>query len=46
MAQWYVKKLSRLTQVSVKTLYHYESIGLLKPSMRLDNGYRVYTDLI
>ncbi|MDQ5890775.1 MAG: hypothetical protein QG604_649 [Candidatus Dependentiae bacterium] len=44
MAQWYVKKLSKLTHVSVKTLYHYESIGLLKPSMRLDNGYRVYTE--
>ncbi len=44
MAQWYVKKLSKLTRVSTKTLYHYESIGLLKPSMRLDNGYRVYTE--
>jgi len=44
MAQWYVKKLSQLTHVSVKTLYHYESIGLLKPSMRLENGYRVYTE--
>jgi len=31
MAQWYVKKLSKLTNVSVKTLYHYESIGLLRP---------------
>jgi len=44
MAQWYVKKLSKLTNVSVKTLYHYESIGLLKPSMRLENDYRVYTE--
>ncbi|MDQ5890772.1 MAG: hypothetical protein QG604_646 [Candidatus Dependentiae bacterium] len=44
MAQWYVKKLSKLTGVGTKTLYHYESIGLLRPSMRLDNGYRVYTE--
>ena len=44
MAQWFVKDLSRLTQVSVQTLHHYDRIGLLKPSLRLTNGYRVYTE--
>lgn len=44
MAQWYVKELSRLTQVSVQTLHHYDRIGLLKPSVRLANGYRLYSE--
>lgn len=45
---WYVKKLSKLSQVSVRTLHYYDKIGLLKPSGRAPNGYRVYseTDLI
>ncbi len=44
MAQWYVKDLSKLTGVSVQTLHHYDRIGLLKPSIRLSNGYRVYSE--
>jgi len=44
MAQWYVKDLSRITKVSVQTLHHYDRIGLLKPSLRLPNGYRVYSE--
>lgn len=44
MTQWYVKDLSRLTQVTVQTLHHYDRIGLLKPSIRLSNGYRVYSE--
>ena len=44
MAQWYVKELSELTQVSVQTLHHYDKIGLLKPSLRHDNGYRIYSE--
>ncbi len=43
MAQWYVKDLSKLTGVSVQTLHHYDRIKLLKPSERLSNGYRVYS---
>lgn len=48
MAEWYVKQLSKLTKVSVRTLHHYDQIGLLKPSIRLENGYRLYseTDLL
>lgn len=44
MAQWYVKDLSKLTSVSVQTLHHYDKIGLLKPSVRLPNGYRLYSE--
>jgi DNA-binding transcriptional MerR regulator len=44
MTQWYVKDLSKLTQVSVQTLHHYDRIGLLKPSTRLSNGYRLYSE--
>lgn len=44
MTQWYVKGLSKLTQVSVQTLHHYDRIGLLKPSVRLANDYRVYSE--
>lgn len=42
MTEWYVKDLSKLTGVSVQTLHHYDRIGLLKPSIRLDSGYRLY----
>ncbi|HEV2614672.1 MAG TPA: MerR family transcriptional regulator [Gammaproteobacteria bacterium] len=44
MTQWYVKDLSKLTHVSVQTLHHYDRINLLKPSDRLPNGYRVYSE--
>lgn len=48
MKQWYAKELSKLTRVSVRTLHHYDEIGLLKPSLRLSNSYRLYseTDLL
>jgi DNA-binding transcriptional MerR regulator len=44
MTQWFVKDLSKLTGVSVQTLHHYDRIDLLKPSVRLSNGYRVYSE--
>jgi len=44
MAQWYVKELCKLTQVTVQTLHHYDRIGLLEPSVRLANGYRLYSE--
>ena len=30
--------------VTVRTLHHYDRIGLLKPHRHTENGYRVYTD--
>ena len=44
MTQWYVKDLSKLTGVSVQTLHHYDRIDLLKPSVRLSNAYRIYSE--
>ncbi|KTD78820.1 MerR family transcriptional regulator [Legionella waltersii] len=44
MTQWYVKDLAKLTGITVQTLHHYDRIGLLKPSLRLSNGYRVYSE--
>lgn len=44
MKKWYAKELSQLTQVSVRTLHYYDKIGLLKPSMRLANDYRLYSE--
>lgn len=39
-----VKQLSDLAQVSVRTLHHYDHIGLLKPTQIGANGYRYYDD--
>jgi DNA-binding transcriptional MerR regulator len=44
MTQWFVKDLCQLTGVSVQTMHHYDRIELLKPSLRLANGYRVYSE--
>lgn len=37
-----VSKLAKMASVSVRTLHHYDEIGLLKPSFRSDAGYRQY----
>jgi DNA-binding transcriptional MerR regulator len=37
-----VKQLSQMAGVTPRTLHHYDSIGLLKPSHIGDNGYRYY----
>ena len=39
-----VKEVSRLTGVSVRTLHHYDAIGLLKPTAVTEAGYRLYDD--
>lgn len=39
-----VKEVSRLTGVSVRTLHHYDAIGLLKPSRVTEAGYRLYDE--
>ena len=39
-----VKQISSLTGVSVRTLHHYDSIGLLKPTAVTEAGYRLYDD--
>jgi MerR family transcriptional regulator, thiopeptide resistance regulator len=39
-----VGAVATLTGVSVRTLHHYDRIGLVIPSMRSAAGYRCYTD--
>ena len=39
-----VKEVSRVTGVSVRTLHHYDAIGLLKPTRVTEAGYRLYDD--
>ena len=39
-----VHEVSALTGVSVRTLQHYDNIGLLRPAKRTDAGYRLYSD--
>lgn len=39
-----VKQISSLTGVSVRTLHHYDSIGLLRPTAITEAGYRLYDD--
>lgn len=38
-----VKELGELANVSIRTLHHYDQIGLLRAKRNLDNGYRFYT---
>lgn len=39
-----VKAVAALAGVSVRTLHHYDAIGLLKPAQVSDAGYRQYSD--
>ena len=39
-----VQQVSNLTGVSVRTLHHYDQIGLLKPTKITEAGYRLYDD--
>ena len=39
-----VHEVSRITGVSVRTLHHYDAIGLLKPSRVTAAGYRLYDE--
>lgn len=39
-----VNEVSKLTGVSVRTLHHYDAIGLLKPTEVTETGYRLYDD--
>ena len=39
-----VKEVAELAGVSVRTLHHYDEIGLLKPDGATEAGYRLYSD--
>lgn len=44
MQRWKVGQLARRTGITVRTLHHYDEIGLLRPSERSRTGYRLYTE--
>jgi MerR family transcriptional regulator, thiopeptide resistance regulator len=39
-----VKDVTRIAGISVRTLHHYDEIGLLVPTARSPSGYRLYDD--
>ncbi len=39
-----VTEVSKITGVSVRTLHHYDAIGLLRPTAVTEAGYRLYDD--
>src|SRR5688500_10716567 len=38
-----VGELAKRTGLTVRTLHHYEAVGLLKPSLRTESGHRLFT---
>src|ERR671921_1676530 len=43
MGRYYrVGEVAGLTQISVRTLHHYDRIGLLRPALHSAGGYRMY----
>jgi DNA-binding transcriptional MerR regulator len=42
MRLWKVGELAKQTGLTVRTLHHYDEIGLLTPSRRSASGYRLY----
>jgi MerR family transcriptional regulator, thiopeptide resistance regulator len=41
---WRVGELAAAANLTVRTLHHYDRIGLLSPSSRSDGGHRLYTE--
>lgn len=41
---YHVKEFARLAGVTVRTLHHYDRIGVLKPGRRTVSGYRLYSE--
>jgi DNA-binding transcriptional MerR regulator len=42
--RWSVGALAKVTGLTVRTLHHYDELGLLKPSERTHSGHRRYTE--
>ncbi len=43
-AHYNIGELAQLAGISIRTLRHYDDIGLLVPSSRAENSYRLYTE--
>lgn len=43
-ATMHIGELAERTQLSLRTIRHYDEVGLLKPAGRTDGGFRLYTE--
>ncbi len=41
---WRIGEVAKATGLTVRTLHHYDALGLLVPSARSEAGYRLYSD--
>jgi MerR family transcriptional regulator, thiopeptide resistance regulator len=39
---WTIGEVARMADVTVRTLHHYDDLGLLSPAARTESGYRLY----
>lgn len=44
MSTYTIGEVARMSGVTVRTLHHYDDIGLLAPAGRTGSGYRIYED--
>jgi len=44
VATMHIGELADRSQMSLRTIRHYDEVGLLKPSGRTDGGFRLYTE--
>lgn len=44
MNAWKISEVARRTGLTIRTLHHYDEIGLLQPSLHTEAGHRLYTD--
>lgn len=44
MRQFKVREFAERSGVTVRTLHHYDSVGLLRPSYHTESGYRLYSE--
>ena len=42
MKAYTISQLARMASVTVRTLHHYDQVGLLQPAARTAAGYRLY----
>ena len=42
--KWRIGELARETGLTIRTLHHYDAIGLVTPSSRTSGGHRVYSE--
>lgn len=44
MKYYQIKKISKMTSLTIRSLQYYDDIGLLKPEQRSSAGYRLYSE--